>query len=238
MSQEHLSRKELRQQEREQKKATQENKQRTESRKKAIVGASLVAAVVLLVAGAWVLQQQELTIENVSKDPSKGSDTAQVVVAEYADFQCPACAAVAPVVNSLMETYGDRVRFEYNDFPLPQHEYAPDAAIAGQCAFEQGKFYELHDILYSRQSAWSAALTHESAQNTIRSYAEEVGVDMTAFDACVTRSDIAATVDEDIAEARKAGVNSTPTFFVNGKRVVDVPFSSSLKKAIDEALAQ
>ncbi|MCW1930529.1 MAG: DsbA family protein [Candidatus Kerfeldbacteria bacterium] len=233
-----LSRKELRQQERERKHADQQHQLRAQKMKKRAIALTVVVLVIAAVIGLVMLQQQKLNIVNVTPDPSKGSAQATVVVAEYADFQCPSCAASAPVVEALVAEYGDAVRFEYNDFPLPQHEYALDAAIAAQCAFDQGKFFELHDILFDKQSEWSNALTHDSAQATMRAYAETLALDMTAFDSCVVSPEISKRIDEDMIEARAAGVNSTPTFFVNGKRVTDTPFSVNVKKAIDEALAE
>lgn len=173
---------------------------------------------------------------NTFVDPGIGPENASVVVTSYEDFQCPACAAAAPVVKDILEEYGDKIRYEYNDFPLPQHQYGTSAAIAGECAFEQGKFFELHDILYDRQEAWSTLGSAGAVEQQLRTYAAEVGVDTAAFESCVARQDIADRVNEDIAEARSLRVNSTPSFFVNGKRVVGAPFSTTLRNAITDAL--
>lgn len=238
MEQKILSRKEQRIADKQTKEFKKNAAERKAMVKKTSVGIAIVVAVVGLVVGLVYLQSQSLNIVDVSPDPGTGPKNAKVIVDEYADFQCPACASNAPIIKSLIAQYGDQVRFEFNDFPLPQHEYAPDSAIAAQCAFDQNKFFELHDLLFANQKTWSASESHVVAQSTIRGYAEDLGLDMSAFDTCVTSSSVADRVDEDLKEGRKAGVSGTPTFFVNGKRVVDVPFSTSLKKAIDEALAQ
>lgn len=233
-----LSRKEQRQLEREQKHLNQQKMLHSQKMKKRIIALVSVLVVVGAVVGLIFLQQQKLTIVNLTPDPGKGPKDAKVLVTEYGDFQCPACAANAPVVEDLITQYGDKIRFEFNDFPLPQHQYAVDSAIAAQCAFDQDKFFEIYDMLYAKQNEWASALTHASAQETIRSYVQGLGLDMTKFDACVVDPNISKRIDEDLNEGRKAGINSTPTFFVNGKRITDTPFSTNLKKAIDAALAQ
>lgn len=238
MEQKPLSRKEQRIADKQAKELKKNAAERKAMVKKTSAAVVIIIAVVGLVLGLVYLQNQQLTIVDLSPDPGIGPKTAKVMVDEYADFQCPACAANAPIIKSLIAEYSDQVRFEFNDFPLPQHEYAPDSAIAAQCAFDQDKFFEMHDLLFTNQKTWVASESHVVAQSTIRGYAEDLGLDMPLFDTCVTSSSIAARVDEDLKEGRKAGVNGTPTFFVNGKRVVDAPFSTTVKKAIDEALAQ
>lgn len=196
------------------------------------------AAVIIVVLIVWTIASSTKSpseVGNLTADPFAGLETATVVVKEYADFQCPACAGVYPVVKDLIEEYGDRVKFVYNDFPLPQHEHSRTSAVGAQCAFEQGKFYDFHDSLFENQKVW-APLDADEAEDTFRGYAEEIGLDMTAFETCVSGEAAPAAVNEDMAEAKSLGVNSTPTFFVNDKRIVGAPFSSTLRKAIDEAL--
>lgn len=169
-------------------------------------------------------------------DPTKGSATSTVVLTEYADFQCPACAAVYPAIKDIIEEYGDRIRYVYNDFPLTQHKYGTPAAIGAQCALQQEKFFEYHDMLYENQTDWAAAENTDAAQAIFTQYAEAVGMDMNAFNSCVTSDAAADVVNEDIAEGRTMRVNSTPTFFVNDKRITSTPFSANIKQALDEAL--
>lgn len=222
----------LKKQEKEQRRAdTSHSARRTKMIVAGVLALVVIGGIVLLVqygGGA--------TTGNTFADPGIGPENASVVVTSYEDFQCPACAAAAPVVKGILEEYGDKIRYEYNDFPLPQHQYGTTAAIAGECAFEQGKFFELHDILYDRQEAWTTLGSAEDVEQQLRTYAGEVGLDTAAFESCVTRQDIADRVNEDIAEARSLRVNSTPSFFVNGKRVVGAPFSTTLRNAITDAL--
>ncbi len=230
-----LTRKEQREQRRQEKREQKASQLQRTRNKKLILFGLLILGVVGLI---WVVaaSQQQAPIVDISPDPSRGPETAKVLIEEYADFQCPACAGTAPVLHEILEEYGDQVRFEYNDFPLPQHNNATTAAIAGQCAFDQGKFFELSDFFYTRQKDWSN-LSTEDAQKKFTEYAEELGLDMTAFATCTTGQSAADRVNEDISEGRSARVNSTPTFMVNGKRIVTTPFSTNLRKAIDDALA-
>lgn len=206
------------------------------SRQKFIVLGIAIGIVILLIA--FVKNGRDDGGGNTSADPILGSPTASVVIKEYSDFQCPACKAAAPVVKDILKEYGDKVRLEYNDFPLPQHEYSSVAATAAQCAFDQGKFAQYHDKLFDNQTTWAAAANVEDAQKLFEQYAQEVGLDMSAFVTCATSDAIAKRVDEDKAEARGLGVNQTPTFFVNNKRVTGTPLASGLREAIDAALAK
>lgn len=220
----------------EEKKAAKDAAAKQERMKKMSMAIGLVVLVVGIIAGVNMSAPEGTEVwERGSADPSMGAEDATVVVREYSDFQCPACAAAYPVVKDILEEYGDKIRFEYNDFPLPQHTLAPTAAIGAQCAFEQDMFFEYHDELFDTQEDWSG-LTQEEAESTFAGIAEDLGLDMVAFDECVTSPEIAARIDEDKAEAQELRVNQTPTFFVNDERVVGAPFSVSLRTAIDEAL--
>lgn len=232
-----LTKKERLQQQREEKTAKKEQQVKKTNLSKAMIA----AVVVVIVAGLiWLLatKSNSSTVTDISPDPSLGPETAPVLVEAYEDFQCPACAAAAPVVKSVLAEYGDQVRFEYNDFPLPQHEYGATAAIAGECAFEQDLFFPLHDVLYAKQDEWSAVESTEAVEEMILGYAEEVGINRDQFLSCTASEATADKVDEDIAEARSIRVNSTPSFFVNGERVVSSSFSAGLRAAIDKALGK
>ncbi|MBI2411313.1 MAG: DsbA family protein [Candidatus Kerfeldbacteria bacterium] len=231
-----LSKKEQREEEKKQRDQQRKIEERKIMMKKVVFAFVLIGIVVgIVVVVAYARKTVDDRI-NVSADPSKGPAEAPVVLKEYSDFQCPTCAAVYPVVKDLLKAYGDKVRFEYNDFPLSQHKYAVPAAIAGQCAFDQNKFFELHDVIFDKQKQWEAASTKDEAQNLFSQYAEGVGLDMTAFGSCVTSQTIADRVNEDMAEGRALSVGGTPTFFVNGAPVAEPPYSVNLKKAIDDAL--
>lgn len=147
----------------------------------------------------------------------KGNEAATVTLTEYSDFQCPACAAFYPVVKTLVEQYGDQIKFEYKHFPLISiHPYAVPAAKAAEAAGQQGKFYEMHDMLFENQTTWSAA------SNPVRyfeGYASELGLDVELFKRHYKASLIEDKINESFAEARSLGLTGTPTFFLNGTQM-------------------
>lgn len=203
--------------------------------KKAGTAIGLIAIVAVIVGAVAMMKPDASDVKDKTPNPAIGPADAKVVVKEYADFQCPACAGVAPVVKDLEATY-PQVRFEYNYFPLSSHKYGNDSALAGVCADQQGKFFEYHDTLYDEQKTWSKAPDQEAAQEYFLTYAQDLGMNMAQFDDCATDQKTADRVTEDMKEGATLNVDRTPTFFVNGERVIETPFSSSLKKAIDEAL--
>lgn len=203
--------------------------------KKYGVAIIVVLAVVGLIAGIVMTRETASSITDKTPDPTAGKADATVVVRTYEDFQCPACAGVQPVVEDLIKEYGDRVKFIFNDFPLPQHKNATTAAVAAQCVFDQGKYVEYASVLFSKQTEWEL-LSTEKAQDKLRGYAQDLGVDVDKFNECVADPATADRVTEDLEEGRGLGVNSTPSFFVGDKKITETPFSTSLKNEIDAAL--
>ncbi len=208
--------------------------------KKLVIVGVIALAIVGLVAAIVMTRETAGDISDKSADPTVGKSDAAVVVRVYEDFQCPACAAVQPVLKDVMEQYQDRVKFIFNDFPLPQHKNATVAAVAAECVFGQGvdQYLAYSEQLYDRQSEWEL-LSTVKAQEKLRGYADELtlDVDMSNFDSCVADQATADKVKEDLEEGRALGVNSTPSFFVGDKKVSETPFSTTLKKEIDAALA-
>lgn len=133
---------------------------------------------------------------------------------EYSDFQCPACAGAAPVVSAILETYGEDIRFEYRHFPLISIH--PLAIPASRAAEQQGKFFEMHDLIFENQRTWSSA-----ANPTVMfiGYAEELGLDIPTFRRHMGASLIEDHVRAQFEEARQLGLTGTPTFFLNGERM-------------------
>ena len=163
----------------------------------------------------------------VDDQPTKGNQTATVTVVEFTDFQCSSCAAAQPVLERLIKEYGDRVRFVVRDFPLAQHAEARKAAEAAEAAREQGKYWDFSAILFRNQSALKP--------EQLKQYAQVLGLDRAKFDAALDSGRFADKVERDLADGLKFGVNSTPTFFVNGRRVNE-PTYEALKAAIEAAL--
>ena len=146
----------------------------------------------------------------------KGNPDATVTLTEYSDFQCPACGAFEPVVQDVLNQYGDRIRFEYKHYPLPIHPFAVQAAIAAEAAGQQGKFFEYHDALFAGQQTWAASQT---PQVFFLQYAEELGLDVATFKRHTKSSLLRDSVKASQKEAQDMGLTGTPTFFLNGERL-------------------
>ena len=160
-----------------------------------------------------------------------GMPSSAVIVMEYADLQCPACKATSEqIVKPLMEQYGSRIRLDFKHFPLQGlHAFALEAAMASECAADQGKFWEFIDLSYANQQKLSST--------ALREWATTLQLDGPLFERCVSSGIKKKTVLADYAEGDTLGVNSTPTFFVNGKKVV-IQQTDDLKTAVEAALAQ
>ncbi len=165
-------------------------------------------------------------------DISYGAPQAELAVIEYSDFQCPFCAVYAPIMKSLREDYGDRVRFVFRFFPLKNHAYGMISAQAAYAAHLQGRFWEMHDLLFERQDEWSGA---SDPVPYFESYAESLGMDLTRF-----RADLSAQATIDVIEGQRAagdraGVTHTP-WFVVGDSVVLPRTLRQFEKLIEERL--
>jgi len=176
----------------------------------------------------WLITEPAQPIQNVSvdDDPARGDANAPVTVVEFTDFQCPACAAMHPILDEVMKSYGNKVRFVVRDFPLNQHEYARKAAEAANAANAQGKFFEYITVLFKNQKALDVP--------SLKKYASEVGLDRARFDAAVDRGVYAAEVQKDVTDGELYGVGSTPTIFVNGVQLRTLS-AEGLKEAIDRS---
>ncbi|HEY3160505.1 MAG TPA: thioredoxin domain-containing protein [Vicinamibacterales bacterium] len=163
-------------------------------------------------------------------DPSEGKADAPVTVVEYSDFQCPFCLRVMPTLKQLRAKYGDRMRLVWKDFPLTQiHPQAFVAAQAGNCAREQGKFWELHDKMFGNQSALQP--------DALKKYAADAGLDSAKFNQCLDTSKYEARVQDAIRAGGHLGIQSTPTVFVNGRPINGAQPIEVFQAVIDEELA-
>lgn len=158
----------------------------------------------------------------------RGAATAPVTIVEFADYQCSHCAEQEPVVQRLMRDYDARVRFVFHDYPLG-HPNSFDLAQVARCAGEQGGFWAMHDFLFKHFDTVDTARFGE--------YASALGLDGEGLTACVKSGRYGKSIEADAALAQKAGVLGTPTFFVNGRRLVGTQTYAELAAAVDEALA-
>lgn len=167
---------------------------------------------------------------NTAGSPFKGAANAKVVIAEFSEFQCPFCSRANPTIKQVMDTYKGKVKVVFKHNPLPFHPNAENASKAALAAQKQGKFWEMHDKLFANQKALE--------KDKLAGYAKEVGLDVAKFNKDMNDPAIAAKLQADKAEAAKVGVRGTPTFFINGVRLVGAQPFDKFKKAIDEALAK
>jgi protein-disulfide isomerase len=161
-------------------------------------------------------------------DPSRGDKGAPVTVVVFTDFQCPSCAAMHPVIDETLKTYGNRVRLVVRDFPLVIHAQARKAAEAANAANAQGKFFEYITVLFKNQSALDVA--------SLKKYATDLGLARAQFDAALDSGQYAAEVNNDLADGEAYGVDATPTIFINGVLLRNLT-AEGLRTAIDRALA-
>ena len=154
----------------------------------------------------------ELTLPvDDARDHIQGPADAPVTLVEYGDYECPYCGAAYPIVKEAQSRMGDRLRFAFRNFPITtSHPHAERAAEAAEAAASQGKFWEMHDVLYENQRQLEDADLHR--------YAEEVGLDVAAFDRDLANGAQVERVREDFMSGVRSGVNGTPTFYVNGLR--------------------
>jgi protein-disulfide isomerase len=161
--------------------------------------------------------------------PSKGSSSAPVEIIEFSDFQCPFCLRAHATVDEVLKNYGDKVRFVYRHYPLPNHPNARPAAEASACAAEQGQFWPYHDRLFAQQSKLSDA--------DLRAHAVALGLDAAKFNACFDSHKFKSLVDNDLKDGEEAGVNGTPAFFINGRILSGAQPYDAFRRLIDDELS-
>lgn len=178
----------------------------------------------------WLIPEPQPPRQSISvdDDPSRGEINAPVTVVEFTDFQCSACAAMHPILEEVIKSYGNKVRFVVRDFPLNHHAQARKAAEAANAAHAQGKFFEYAALLFKRQNALDVP--------SLKKYAAELGLDRSRFDAALDSGAYASEVKHDIEQGEIYGIDSTPTIFVNGVMLRKLS-AEGLRAAIDEALA-
>ncbi len=177
------------------------------------------------------LTQPEPPVQVISTDddPARGEKSAPVTVVVFTDYQCPSCAAVHPVVDETLKSYGARVRLVVRDFPLVMHAQARKAAEAANAANAQGKYFEYIAVLFKNQSALDV--------DSLKRYATGLGLDRARFDAALDSGQYAAEVSHDIEDGEAYGVQATPTIFINGVQLQNLT-PEGLRAALDRALAQ
>ena len=172
----------------------------------------------------------------VAAESTTPIESRPVVLTEFADMQCPACKQYHPIIKSVLDLYPETVVLNYKHFPINSiHLNATPAALAVEAAGVQGKFFEMMDLLYERQEAWSNL---PDPKSLFAEYATEIGLNLEQFNKDMADNELAKKIESQRTEGINAGVNSTPSFFVNGIRIENPSDISGFQAAIDEVLAR
>ena len=152
---------------------------------------------------------------------SRGPKDAPVTLVEFGDYQCPSCGFFAPLVLEVLKRYPTQVRLEFHHFPLISiHQWAMPAALAAEAAGEQGKFWEMHDLIYENQAKWSRLPNPESE---FLVFAGRLGLNANLFMQAMRSPDTQQRILQDVVRAQEMKVNETPTFFINGQKLATRP---------------
>lgn len=160
------------------------------------------------------------------KDPVRGVSEAKVTIVEFSDFQCSHCRKVQPTVKKILENYRGEVKLVFKNLPISSSSF--DAAVAGECAHLQGKFWEYHDLLFNA--------TGNLDYRKLKEFAKQVGMNTNKFDSCFSSQRIREEVRKDIEDGENKGVEGTPTFFINGQKLVGSRDYSKFQQIIESEL--
>ncbi len=193
----------------------------------AVICAALIGGLIVMSRGnrvdvSDVNPHQALAASEASgniADWTKGSDEPKVVIVEFADFQCPGCRSAQPVLDQVIATYGEHVQLIYRHFPLSSiHPNARAAAAAAEAAGKQGKFWEMHNQLFTQQSEWSSA-SGTTRTDLFTNYAIMLGVNRDQFIDDLTSDAIATKINFDAALGRDLGITGTPAIYIDGEEL-------------------
>lgn len=207
------------------------------------IGKGIVIVTILVVIGAivWGLNSQntgtrEVNVEVTEEDTFLGNADAKVTLIEYSDFQCPACKAYEPIIKQLRESYtAEELKFVFRHFPLRSiHPNADLAAQAAESAGEEGKFWEMKDVLFEKQSEWAE---EKDPRGLFSAYAQGLGLDVAEFEEDMKSDDDSKErVEKDYQSGVALGINSTPTFILNGVIIKNPQSVEEFKALIDAEL--
>lgn len=195
----------------------------------------------LIVGGAWLAAGSDESptaaalLSVAADDHTKGAPAPKVTLVEYLDLECEACAAYYPIVKQLKAEHGEDVQFVVRYFPLPGHKNGRLAAYAAEAASRQGKFWDMHDLLYERQREWGERPAADPS--IFEEYARQLGLDMEQYAADVSSDSVRERVERDISSGMKLGVTGTPTFFLNGEKLKNPRGLEAFKRELEEAVS-
>jgi protein-disulfide isomerase len=186
----------------------------------------MIAAVALITVGSGMLLYRAKQLPTAAKVSTgsrladggaiqiRGSPNAPVTLEEFADFQCHACGVLTGAMDQVRRENEQQVRIIFRHFPLAGHTHAKQAAVAAEAAARQGRFWEMHDLLYREQEAWSRAM---DVKGLMESYARTLGLDIEQLKKDMESDEVKSRVTNDQQEGRRLGVTSTPTVFINNR---------------------
>ena len=157
----------------------------------------------------------------------------EVVLVQYSDFECSACANYYPVVKELQTKYADQITVIFRYFPLPMHPYSFAAAYAAEAAGIQGKFVEMHDLLFAQKEQW---WSNEDYNSVFEGFAQELGLDVAKFKTDIESDQVKDRVNIDYNDALKMNLNGTPSFFLNGKQIANPASLEEFESKVSEII--
>lgn len=197
-----------------------------------------IVTIIVIGFGAFILlNKKDVAVSSEPTNYVVGSNKYGVRLVEYGDFECPACGQYYPIVKQIKEEYKDLIEFQFQHFPIDAiHPAARAAHRAAEAAGKQGKFFEMHDILYENQSAWKGI---GNPASVFASYASQLGLDAKQFEADVKSELTNSSINADINEGKLAGATGTPTFVLNGKKIEENPRTiAAFRELINTALKE
>ncbi|OGK18693.1 hypothetical protein A3D80_02360 [Candidatus Roizmanbacteria bacterium RIFCSPHIGHO2_02_FULL_40_13b] len=180
-----------------------------------------------------IAPKQEITLS--ANEHIVGPPKSKAIIVEYSDFQCPACKQAYPTVKKILNTYKNKITFVYRHFPLTQHAYSVVAAQAAEAAGKQGKFFEMGDLLFENQETWA---DEKNPQKFYENYAKSLKLDLTKFKKDSQDSALLKVIKDQQNGGVALGVNSTPTFFINGVKLESGATYADFSALIDKALQE
>ncbi len=203
---------------------------------------SILAVAALILAGVFILTKGDEAGAPTSSNKGTltnhvlGKATSGVRLVEYGDFACPACRQYHPIVKQAIAPYGDQIGFQFRHFPITQaHPNAVAGARAAEAADLQGKFWEMHDLLYQNQDSWDGS---SNPLSVFLGYAKQLGLDTNKFTTDFKSSFVNDRIQADLREATRLRLTGTPTFFINDKQIESPNSVDAFKKVIDAAIRQ
>jgi len=197
-----------------------------------IAGSLIWVSNMLRSASVPTAEESLATLALVADDHKKGAEAGKVVLVEYLDFECEACGAFYPVVKQMEKEFGDRVTIVARYFPLQGHKNGMTAALAAEAAGRQGKFWEMHDLMYERQKVWGEKQV--ATPEVFEGYAQELGLNIEQFKADVASASVKERVERNLNQAIELKLEGTPSFFLQGMKITN-PQSPEAFRALIQA---